>query len=350
MLPLFFREKIYMRNPRKSLASSVAAVAMMGLLCAGAILAQDEATRVTPHTSGYNIHAFPSVNRKAGLAPQTGLGPLVYNGGPVMQAGVTPYVIFWVPSKLQSGGATAMSAHYQSVQKNMLSDYTAHGIDNNNTQYSQQINFTGPKTYIQNKGSAAISYLDTNPFPPSGCKDTATPGNCITDLQLQTEIKRVMALKAWTGGLSKMFFLFTSSGEGSCFDSSSTQCSYTYYCAYHSYYMGGAAGTTPIIYANEPYGDVSNCQAPGTPSPNGDPIADAAATSASHELTEAITDPELDAWYTAQGNEIGDLCAYDYGTFYRWDGGNANQMWNGHFYMLQTEYNNNQLSCVQVGP
>src|SRR6202023_4253796 len=106
MLPLFFREKIYMRNPRKSLASSVAAVAMMGLLCAGAILAQDEATRVTPHTSGYNIHALPSVNRKAGLAPQTGLGPLVYNGGPVMQAGVTPYVIFWVPSKLQSGGAT----------------------------------------------------------------------------------------------------------------------------------------------------------------------------------------------------------------------------------------------------
>jgi hypothetical protein len=64
---------------------------------------------------------------------------------------------------------------------------------------------------------------------------------------------------------------------------------------------------------------------------------------ASHEFTEAITDPELNAWFTAQGNEIGDhLCAYDYGLFYNWDGGNANQMWNSRFYMLQTEYDNNQ--------
>ena len=33
-------------------------------------------------------------------------------------------------------------------------------------------------------------------------------------------------------------------------------------------------------------------------------VADAAATSASREFAEAITDPELNAWFTAQGNEI----------------------------------------------
>ncbi len=335
-----------MRNPYKLLASAAVAITTMGLLSTGAMQAQDGAVEATPHTNGQNIHIFPTVNRKGAATPQQAdPGPLVYHVGPVMQAGVTPYVIYWVPPKLQNGSATSMSAHYQSVQKNMLSDYPGHGIDNNNTQYTQIVNKV--KTYIQNKGSAAITYLDTNPYPASGCKDTATPGGCITDAQLQTEIKRVLALKAWTGGLNKMFFVFTSSGEGSCFDSTNAQCSYTYYCAYHSYYL---AGTTPVIYANEPYGDTSNCQNPGQPSPNGDPIADAAATSASHELTEAITDPELNAWYTAQGNEIGDLCAYDYGLFYNWDGGNANQMWNGHFYMLQTEFDNNSLSCVQVGP
>jgi hypothetical protein len=30
--------------------------------------------------------------------------------------------------------------------------------------------------------------------------------------------------------------------------------------------------------------------------------------------------------------------------------GNANQMWNGRFYTLQTKYDNSQLGCVQVGP
>ena len=334
-----------MKHPLKVLAGSIALI-IMGLLTA-TLLAQDAPTRATPHTNGRNIHVFPTVALKASTA-LADTGPLVYNGGPVMQNGVIPYAIFWIPAQLQNGATTAMSAHYQSVQKNMLGDYMGHGIDNNNTQYTQQINFTGPKTYIQNKGSAAVSFIDTNPLPPSGCTDTATPGNCVTDAQLQAEIVRVMALKSWTGGLNKIFFIFTSSGEGSCFDS--THCSYTSYCAYHSYFLGGALGTTPIIYANEPYGDVTHCQAPGTPSPNNDAIADATATSASHELTEAITDPELNAWYTAQGNEIGDLCAYDYGLNFNWDGGKANQMWNGRFYMLQTEFDNNQLSCVQIGP
>jgi len=337
-----------MNDPFKVLGGSVAVLAAMALLN-GAMLAQDGPTRATPRTNGHNIHVFPTASLKASAA-LADTGPLVYHGGPVMQNGVTPYAIFWVPAKLQNGATTAISAHYQTVQKNVLGDYMAHGIDNNNTQYTQQINFTGPKTYIQNKGSAVISYIDTNPFPASGCVDTVTPGNCITDAQLQAEITRVMTLKAWTGGLNKIFFVFTSSGEGSCADSTNAQCSYTYYCGYHSYFLGGLTGTTPIIYANGPYGNLTNCQAPGTPSPNSDAVADAAATLASHELTEAITDPELDAWYTAQGNEIGDLCAYDYGLYYNWDGGKANQMWNGHFYMLQTEFDNNQLTCTQIGP
>jgi hypothetical protein len=70
---------------------------------------------------------------------------------------------------------------------------------------------------------------------------------------------------------------------------------------------------------------------------------------ATHELTEALTDPELNAWFSAQGNEIGDLCAYNYGTN-TWDSGNANQMWYGHFYEIQQEYDNHVTGCVQVGP
>jgi hypothetical protein len=70
---------------------------------------------------------------------------------------------------------------------------------------------------------------------------------------------------------------------------------------------------------------------------------------ASHEISESITDPLLDAWFTAQGNEIGDLCNFDYGTN-TWDEGAANQNWSGHFFELQQEFDNHVSACVQVGP
>jgi hypothetical protein len=271
-------------------------------------------------------------------------GPLVYHGGQTMQWGAKAYAIFWAPAKLQNGGSTGLSSHYQTVQKNLLLDYGKHGIDNNNTQYYQ--NSGSAKSYIQNYGYLAGSYVDTSAYPASGCTDALTPGNCITDAQIQTEITKVMSLNGWTANINNIFFLFTSSGEGSCFDSTNSQCSYTYYCAYHGYYsLNGKS----VIYANMPYGNTATCQEPGTPSPNADAAADTTATAASHELTEAITDPLLDAWYTAQGNEIGDLCAYNYGSN-TWDAGQANQMWNGRFYELQTEFDNHTGSCVQVGP
>jgi hypothetical protein len=296
-------------------------------------------------SDGQTIHILPTVNDAKGFAQANAdAGPLIYHGGAVMNPSVTVYPIFWVPAKLQNGGATGMSTHYKSVQVSMLADYAGHGIGNVNTQYYQKSGST--ITYIQNKGGFGTGFLDTSPYPASGCTDRATPGNCLTDAQLRAEIQKVMQFGKLTGGLNKIFMLYTSSGEGSCFDSHSTSCAYTQYCAYHSYFK---IGSTPVVYANEPYGNLSNCQIQGAPSPNNDPVADAAATSASHELSESITDPMLNAWFTAKGNENGDLCAYNYGRL-TWASGKANQMWNGHFYLLQQEYNNHTNSCVQVGP
>jgi len=310
------------------------------LFCAAA--AQDASSPLTLRgEDGHAAHIFPTVHLAPALPPDS--GPLVYNGGPVIQATLTTYAIYWVPAKLQNGKPTSMTVHYQTVLSNMLRDYETHGLDNNNTQYYQVV--SGAKQYIQNKGAFGGQYIDTDPYPSSGCSDSATPGACITDAQLQTEIQKVMALKGWTGGLTKMFLVFTSSGEGSCFDSSSSSCAYTDYCAYHSYISASA----PIIYGNEPFGLPADCQEPGTPSPNADVDADTAATAAAHEVTEAITDPEIDAWLTAGGSEIGDLCAYNYGSN-TWDSSKANQMWNGRFYEIQMMYSNHALGCVRVGP
>jgi hypothetical protein len=312
------------------------------LLLQGSAWAQGESP-LTVSDGEHKAHIFPTVSRAAQLGiPAADTGPLLYHaGGPVMTGAILLYNIYWVPAHLQNGNPTSMSTHYKNVQTNLLHDYPEHGIGNNNTQYYQTIG--GVTTYIYNRPNGYVTYLDTNPYPASGCTDPATPGNCITDAQIQTEIQRVMTLNHWTGGLNKMFLLFTSSGEGSCFDAGGSSCAYTQYCAYH-----GAFGSAPVVYSNEPYGDPSVCSA-GGPFPTGDAAADTAVGTATHELTEALTDPELNAWYSALGNEIGDLCAYDYGTN-TWDSGQANQMWYGHFYEIQQEYDNHVGGCVQVGP
>jgi hypothetical protein len=312
-------------------------------------LAQADSAAASPFNvttpEGGVVHIFPTtteLGRIMAVRPPAA-GPLVYHGGPVMgPAGVALYTIYWAPPTLQTGAPTSIPAAYMSVLNSMVANYPAHGIDNNNTQY---YSVSGKvTTYVKNFGGLAGSYTDTSAYPASGCTDTATPGACLTDAQLQAEVSKVMTAKGWTGGLNKMFLLFTSSGEGSC--SSGTSCAYTAYCAYHSAF-GTAA--SPVIYGNEPYGNTSVCQVAGTPSPHNNPVADAAATSASHEITEAMTDPELNAWYTTSGSEIGDLCAYQYGVN-SWDSAKANQMWNGGFFELQLEYDNHVSGCVAVGP
>jgi hypothetical protein len=270
---------------------------------------------------------------------------LMYHGGPIMYPYIQIYTIFWGPPRLQNGSGTAFSAKYGQINHYLAAFFGGHALQNIATQYYQTAGST--TTYVQNAGYAAGYYLDTSPYPASGCTDSHTPGNCVTDAQIRAEIAKVMSINGWTGGINKIFILFTSWREGSCFDSSSTSCAYTQYCAYHSFFM---QGSTPVIYANQPYADTSTCHISGQTWPNGDD-GDLAANTASHEISESITDPLLNAWFDNSGNEIGDLCNFVFGTN-TWPGPSApgNQMWNGVVFELQQEWDNNAGACASAGP
>jgi hypothetical protein len=54
------------------------------------------------------------------------------------------------------------------------------------------------------------------------------------------------------------------------------------------------------------YGDTST--------PNLDMGADTITDDIMHELSETVTDPDINAWYAQQGAENGDLCNYVYAT------------------------------------
>jgi hypothetical protein len=339
-----------MRKLTRYVASlAIVGLAMAPLLRTSALAQESKSPLSVAADDGSSIHIFPTVDGATTLAPLLApTGPLEYFGGSVM-VNPTIYAIFWDPPTLQTGAPTSMSATYPPIVKRTLRDYPGHGIDNNNTQYFQIV--SGITTYIHNTGTWGGAFVDTSPYPASVCTDPQTPGNCLTNTQLQHEIKKVLALKGWTGGINHLFLLFTSEGEGSCISSSSTVCAYNPpngYCGYHSAFFNAVG--TPIIYTNQPYGELTHCQAPSIPSPNGDALADAAASIAAHEVTESITDPlPGSGWVTASGNEIGDLCAYNYGIL-TWASGNANQMWNGDFFALQQMFDNHVGGCVQVGP
>jgi hypothetical protein len=53
-----------------------------------------------------------------------------------------------------------------------------------------------------------------------------------------------------------------------------------------------------------------------SPSANGDSAGDAMVNVLGHELSEIVTDPHLDSWYSANGQENADHCAWQFGQEY----------------------------------
>jgi len=124
---------------------------------------------------------------------------------------------------------------------------------------------------------------------------------------------------------------------------------YAAYCAYH----GNTTTSTMVFYANMPYdADSPFCQDGNYP--NG-LISDGEINGGlSHEHMESVTDPiPNDAWTDGAGDfhgyEIGDVCAFDWGTPLGTapNGSPYNQVINGHPYWYQMEWSNYGHGCVQ---
>ena len=290
----------------------------------------------TVRTMNGRAHYLPTVGHQ--VTPNQTQSNLLYHGGLIMKKSNT-YAIYWDPPTMQNGAASFFSAQYQTVINRYFGDVGGNGLYKNNTQYYQIKG--SKKTFIKNASTLAASWVDTGAFPARICTDTATPNNCLTDSQIQAEVTHAIAVNGWKANGKNMFFVFTPKGMGSCFNASSS-CAFTVYCAYH-----GSFGKT--IYANMPYGNTftGNCTTRSS-FPN-DPDADVEISITSHEHMEAVTDPNLNAWYDASGEEIGDLCAYNYGPV-TLDGNKANEQWNGNFYIVQQEWDNKVSGCVQSGP
>jgi hypothetical protein len=278
-----------------------------------------------------------------------GTSNLTYHNGPVMHTNTT-YAIFWSPA------SNPIPQKYQDLINGFFQNVAdASGASSNvyasDTQYYDN---SGPINY-QSKFGGFVVDQSSIPNNASCLSQYKTAGLTVSGCVLDSDIENLVAADAAQLGVnssnsgSSIIFVFTPKNVGSCWDTYSGTCAFSYYCAYHSDFP---ANGTSYLYANQPYTDTSGVFSNGTQDcsvgvfPNGD-FADATISVTSHEHNETITDPYGSAWYDSQGNENGDKCAWNFGTPIGGSGSTAynQQIGNGNYY-LQQEWSNASSGCV----
>jgi hypothetical protein len=163
------------------------------------------------------------------------------------------------------------------------------------------------------------------------------PGDAVTDADLMALVQAQINKGALRWDPQAVYFVFTPpntlvhggkrGGGTSCKD----------LCGYHQHASLSlhGVGLADVKYGAIPHGDCPDgCTVRGV-NVNG-PALDQETITLSHEIAEAATDPDLDAWTTHHGdNELGDLC----------NGGFAAD-WSGEKFAVQDLWSNKDRRCV----
>jgi PKD repeat protein len=294
------------RGGRLLVALAVAGVCAVAASTASAVVvkvAGGQYLGITPR-SGVSLPSAPRPGAQlANVAASD--ATLTYHGGIVLHS-TRPYLVFWDPGNAISAGTRALFDRYltDTAADVSLSD-DVYGVTR---QYTDSAGYAASgETYVP----AQQSIVDTQPFPVTGdCTTVGGPDpTCLTDAQLQDELQRLISargLPTGTGPDAPVYFVITPADTDVCTPDGS--CAQSDFCAYHSTFSGAAS---EVLYAAIPLLDADKaCQEDDTSAlqdPNGDP-ADVAVDDLSHEYNESITDPQFDAWYSADQQEEADNC------------------------------------------
>ena len=299
--------------------------------------------------------------------------PPCFNGNVMMTASTGPLVvvpIFWHPANFP------MTSTYRNIITSYLAD-VAKMSDQTQNVYSVTDEYVGNNGSIHYNVKLGPVINDTDPIT-SGC--TVDPSDmtgiyadgsgysaCLDDLQLQAKVDEVTAKHSLPHDLAHIYVLYLPKGVESCFFSGDSTmnnvCTINHfptaaYCAYHNNDAASAVYANmvyPIYQSPVGFTCGSDARFPVIESPNGDPDADTEISPTSHEIIEAITDPDGETgWGDSSGNEIGDDCAYIFGSTRGAPGAYFNQVINGAYFLTQTEFSNKvftasggQAGCVQ---
>jgi hypothetical protein len=136
--------------------------------------------------------------------------------------------------------------------------------------------------------------------------DGYSQGTALSDSAIQTVVASAISSGKLPKDTNAVYFVLTSA------DVNATSGFCTQYCGWHTH---GTIGGSDIKYSfvGNPDRCPNACSAQPT-GPNGNRGADGMASIIAHELEEAVTDPDLNAWYDRRGYENADKCAWTFGT------------------------------------
>jgi hypothetical protein len=224
----------------------------------------------------------PSGEAQNAARPRRGNG-ISYHGGPVILNTVNVYFIWYG----NWSGNTATS-----ILPDLATNIGGSPYFKINTTYTSTVGVVSGQVHYA--GSTTDNY---------------SQGSSLSDAQIQAVVSTAITK---SGGLpldsNGVYFVLTSSDV----TASSGFC--TQYCGWHTH---GAISGSDIKYAfvGNPDRCPSACSAQTT-GPNGNAGADGMASIIAHELEEATTDPDLNAWFDTQGAENADKCAWTFGATY----------------------------------
>lgn len=245
---------------------------------------------------GHVMPTVPATNaarRSGAAAPET--GTLQYYGGQVVSS-ANLYAIYW-----------GSSGSYQAQLDPFLQAVTGQGFLGWLGEYDTSTENIGG-------GGFAGSIVDTN----------APAGATIDDSQIQSELLNLISagqVPAPDG--NTLYFFFFPQGVNITLGGQGSSCST--FCGYHDTLV---SGSTEAYYGVMP--DPATCGS-SCDNQSGNYFADLTSVT-THELHEAITDPEVgiaiansadggayptfpNGWVASSGSEIGDLCAWQNGTY-----------------------------------
>jgi hypothetical protein len=270
---------------------------------------------------------------------------LEYHGGPVMSSNAN-YALYWDPSggpEYPAGYQTGLNRYFEDVA------HDSGGLSNIDSVLVQYGDGAGEfANYNSHFGGALI---DTDPYPASGCAQAPI---CLTDVQLRSEITSYVEAHALPTDLAHAYFLLTPPGVESCLEAAGHSCSagtkHVFYCAYHG---DIAVAKGVIVFANVPYLNGLGCDT-GEEHPNNNPSDATIGGGLAHEHSEAVTDPELNAWYDSKRAEVADKCntgkvSTEFGEPLGKapNGANYNQVINTDLYWYQQVWSNSAGGCEQ---
>ncbi len=287
---------------------------------------------------GARVHVLPpSTDRSQASAPGgaaagalTGYG-IDYHGGPVVPA-ESAVAIYWSASTIYAGGpgpdTTGAGSADGSLVGYFLTNLGGSPYYNINTTYADTV---GSGHTVANS-LAYTQYWADGAGAPSGSQN-------VSDAAIQAEITKGLTSGAIPWNPSTVYAVF-SSGSVNLGGGFLTQ-----YCAYHGYFTWGA---NTVLYAVMPYDNAGPGTCTALAAPNGDAAGDAEVNTLAHELEEANTDPQLNAWWNSStGAENADQCAWNFGTR-GLSGGQANITVGANNFLVQQNWlNASGGSCAQ---